>query len=690
MDVMRRKHVKRFSKTISLVLLVFTLIFALVGCATAPKQDLGEIVPSDVDVTVPAPEEPAPEEPAPEESAPAEEAPASEEQPVAEEEPVVEEEVAVTYVPVEKKYTLLGYELDVVAEKGKATITYPASIITESDIDTAAAAALVVYGSTYDLSGVYYDASQEGVLVVYYPEEWGMEELAVAEQVLMAELPAYVEYVVASYATPAEEEPAVEETAPVEEVAEEPAEELTYAGSISVFGYEADVKAYENIVEITYPSFITFDEIKAAAAAAYEAFPQYLEGSTLYVDTESATAVLTLAGVPSAADLSYAMDLVNSVLPAYVTAYLADNAEEIVTEVAEAVDEVAAEVEEKVAEIEEEGISATISLFGYEASITLKDDVITIDYPDFITVDEVKAAAAAAYEAYSDYLQGSVLTIDDGFATLKLSFKIGKDEFNYAVNLLESELSYYIATVLNLVTEDTTEETAEVETTEVAEVEETTPELYETSFTLFGQEVQIAAYGNTVGIIYPESITNAEVAAAAKAAYEAYSQYLDGSELTIDNGSAILTLGYSLTEDDFNYAVSLLQSEITYYLANMVVEDEKVEEVVETVTEVAQAISDALTQTTEEAPAEQPATEEPVVEEQPAAEEPVVEQPAAEPAKTETTTTTTTTEPAKTETTTTATAEPAKKSNTGLIVLIVVLVVVAAAAVVLFLKKKKN
>ena len=654
---------KRFSKTISLVLLVFTLIFALVGCATAKVDTSGITVSADTvaedttstEETTPV-EQPAPEEPAP-----------ADEKPVAEEQPVVEEEVAVTYVPVEKKYTLLGYELDVVAEKGKATITYPASIITESDIDTAAAAALVVYGSTYDLSGVYYDASQEGVLVVYYPEEWGMEELAVAEQVLMAELPAYVEYVVASYTTPAEEEPAVEE------VAEEPAEELSYAGSISVFGYEADVKAYENIVEITYPSFITFDEIKAAAAAAYEAFPQYLEGSTLYVDTESATAVLTLAGVPSAADLSYAMDLVNSVLPAYVTAYLADNAEEIVTE-----------VEEKIDEIEEEGISATISLFGYEASITLKDDVITIDYPDFITVDEVKAAAAAAYEAYSDYLQGSVLTIDDGFATLKLSFKIGKDEFNYAVNLLESELSYYIATVLNLVTEDTTEET-----TEVAEVEETTPELYETSFTLFGQEVQIAAYGNTVGIIYPESITNAEVAAAAKAAYEAYSQYLDGSELTIDNGSAILTLGYDLTEDDFNYAVSLLQSEITYYLANLVVEDEKVEEAVETVTEVAQAISDALTQTTEEAPAEQPATEEPVVEEQPAVEEPVVEQPAAEePAKTETTTTT---EPAKTETTTTtATAEPAKKSNTGLIVLIVVLVVVAAAAVVLFLKKKKN
>ncbi len=674
---------KRFSKTISLVLLVFTLIFALVGCATAKVDTSGIIIEDTISEETATTQEETTSSTegttsSTEGTTSSTEGTTSE---VTASEEKVDEEVAVKYIPVENTYELFGYQLKVVADKGQATITYPASIITKSDIDTAAAAALAAYGSIYDLSNVKYDATQEGVLVVYYPEEWGVEEFAIAEQVLFAELPAYVQAVVASYATPAEE-PVVEE-------------ELGFTRTINVFGYEATVEAYENLIEIKYPSFITYDEIKAAAAVAYQAYPQYLEGSTLYVDSAASTAVVTLAGVPSVEDFNYAVDIVEVALPAYVASLFVDKVDEVI----ETVDAVIEEVEETAKQINEEGLSASISLFGYEASITLKNDIITIDYPDFISVDEIKAAAAAAYQAYSQYLQGSELVIDDGFATLKLAFKIGEDEFNYAVNLLESELSYYIATVLG-VTEETTEAVEEV----VETVAEVVPELYETTLSLYGQEVQIVAYGNTVGFVYPEAITNAEVAAAAKAAYEAYSQYLDGSALTIDNGTAVLTLAYNLTEDDFNYAVSLLEDELSYYVASLFTEEaeEKVEDVVETVTEVAQAISEAVTKATEEAPAEQPAAEEqaPVVEEQPAAEAPATEAPAteapateapateapaAEPAKTETT------KPAETKTETTApAATPAKKSNTGIIILIVVLVAVAAAAVVLFLKKKKN
>ena len=610
---------KRFSKTISLVLLVFTMIFALAGCSTAPKQDLGDIVPADV---------PAPVQ---------EETPVAEE-PVAEE--PVAEEVAVTYVPVEKKYTLFGYELTVVADKGKATITYPASIISEADIAAAAKAAYTAFSGVYDLSEVYYEA-KDGVLTIYYPEAWGVEELATAESVVMAQLPAYVESVIASLTTE------VEET--VTEASEEEEKQLTYEATVSAFGYDINLEAYENVIEITYPSFITFDEIKAAAAAAYEAYPEYLEGSTLYVDSENATAVLTLAAAPSNEDLSYVVSVLDVALPAYVASLFPEEA-----------------VEEALEPIE---LSASISLFGYEASITLKDDVITIDYPDFISVDEVKAAAAAAYQSYSQYLEGSELTIDDGYATLKLAFKLNEDEFYYAVNLLQSELSYYVAYVLG-VTEETTEEATEVAT-----------EVLESAITFLGQNVSIVAEGNTVTITYPAIITNAEVAAAARAAYEAYSQYLDGSALTIDNGTAVLTLAYDLTADDFNYAKDLLQSQLNSYVASLT--ETKAEEAVETVTEVAQAVTEAVTKATEEAPAEQPATEAPAAEETKPVE-----------TKTETTkpaeTKTETTKPAETKTETTTAAEPAKKSNTGLIVLIVVLVVVAAAAVVLFLKKKKN
>ena len=595
---------KRFSKTISLVLLVFTMIFALAGCSTAPKQDLGDIVIA---------------EPVAEPAAETATEPVVEPSGEPEVEPVVE---AVKYVPVEKKYTLFTEgDITVVADKGKATITYPAQYITEDDIDAAALAAYEGFSSIYDLSEVYYEV-EDGVLTIYYPESWGVEELAVAEKAVMDVLPAYVEAVLAS-ATTAEIETSAE-----------------YAATISVYGYDFNIEAYENVIEITYPSFITYDEIKAAAEAAYEAYSDYLEGSVLYVDSANATAVLTLAATPSNEDLSYVVSVLDVALPAYIASVYPEAVEPL-------------------------ELSASISLFGYEASITLKDDVITIDYPDFISEDEVKAAAAAAYEAYSQYLEGSELTIDDGYSTLKLAFKINEEEFDYAVDLLQSELSYYVAYVLG-VTEETVEEV---------------PEVLESAITFLGQNVSIVAEGNTITITYPAVITNAEVAAVARAAYEAYSQYLDGSALTIDNGTAVLTLAYDLTSDDFNYALGLLQGELDSYVAS--VTETTVDEVVETVTEVAEAISEAVTSTTEEAPAEQPAEEKPATEEKPAETKTETE---TKPAETKTETTETKTE----TTTTTATAEPAKKSNAGLIVLIVVLVVVAAAAVVLFLKKKKN
>ena len=541
---------KRFSKAISLALLVFTMIFALAGCSTAPKQDLGDIVVAEVPAAEPVKEEAPVAEPAKEEA------------------PAVE---------------------------------------------------------------------------------------------------------------PAEETAEVAEAPVVEEAEEELKSEIT----VNVFGYDATFKIYENVIEITYPNFVTFDEVKAAAEVAYQTYPEYFKDSTLYVDSAAGTAVLTLASAPSLEDFNYAMKIVDSVLPSYVASVLG------------------LEVENVVESIEEEGLSASISLFGYEASITMKDDIITIDYPDFISVDEVKAAAAAAYAAYKDYLEGAELVIDDGYATLKLAFKLGKEDFYYAVNLLESELSYYIAEVLGV---------ADTATEAATEVVEAAPAVFESIFSFFNQEVEIVAEGNTVTFTYPATITNAEVATAAKAAYEAYSQYLDGSELTIDNGKAVLTLGYDLTEADFDYAVALLKSELTAYVASLI-EDKVSEEAVDAITDAAKAISDALTskeETTEEAPATEPAKEETKEEapaEEPAKEETKEEAPATEPAKEETKEEAPATEPAKEETktetktetttqpaatTTTATAEPAKKSNAGVIVLIVVLVAVAAAAVVLFLKKKKN
>ena len=358
-DFVRRKHVKRFSTTICLALLVVAMTFTLAGCKS-PKQDVGDIV-----ITAPETETPVVEEPAPtvEEPAPVEESPAVE---AKEEAPVVEEpktEVAVVYKPVAKKYTFAGYELTVVADKGRAVISYP-SIIAKADIDAAAQAAVAAYGKAYDLSGVYYDVNEkEHVLTVYYPESWGMEELALAEQIIMKELPGYA---AAAYAAlqPAKEETPVEE----EIVAEEVVEPAFYTRDIELYGYKASIIATGNKVGIEYPSFVTTAEVRAAAEAVYAAYGQYLQGSTLDIYDGDGFAILTLAYDLTEADFNYAADLVEAQLPAYVQSLFAQApAEEEPAEVEEvavvaeapaveetpAVEEPAPVVEEQPAKTEE-------------------------------------------------------------------------------------------------------------------------------------------------------------------------------------------------------------------------------------------------------------------------------------------------------------------------------------------------
>ena len=321
---------KRFSTTICLALLVVAMTFTLAGCKS-PKQDVGDIVITAPETETPVAEEPAPveevkeeapvvEEPAPtvEEPAPVEEAPAEE---VKEEAPVVEEpkaEVAVVYKPVAKKYTFAGYELTVIADKGRAVISYP-SIIAKADIDAAAQAAVAAYGKAYDLSGVYYDVNEmDHVLTVYYPESWGMGELALAEQIIMKELPGYA---AAAYAAlqPAKEETPVEE----EIVAEEVVEPAFYTRDIELYGYKASIIATGNKVGIEYPSFVTTAEVRAAAEAVYAAYGQYLQGSTLDIYDGDGFAILTLAYDLTEADFNYAADLVEAQLPAYVQSLFA-------------------------------------------------------------------------------------------------------------------------------------------------------------------------------------------------------------------------------------------------------------------------------------------------------------------------------------------------------------------------------
>ncbi len=469
---------KRFSTTICLALLVVAMTFTLAGCKS-PKQDVGDIVITAPETETPVVEEPAPveevkeetpvvEEPAPtvEEPAPVEEAPAVE---AKEEAPVVEEpkaEVAVVYKPVAKKYTFAGYELTVIADKGRAVISYP-SIIAKADIDAAAQAAVAAYGKAYDLSGVYYDVNEmDHVLTVYYPESWGMEELALAEQIVMNDLPGYAAAAYAALQPAKEEAPVEEEIVAVEEPEAEIAVVYSPVSQKYTFaGYELSVVADKGYAVISYPSIIAKADIDAAAQAAVAAYGKAYDLSGVYYDVNEKEHVLTVYYPESwgMEELALAEQIIMKELPGYAAAaYAALQPAKEETPVEEEI--VAEEV------VEPAFYTRDIELYGYKASIIATGNKVGIEYPSFVTTAEVRAAAEAVYAAYGQYLQGSTLDIydGDGFAILTLAYDLTEADFNYAADLVEAQLPAYVQSLFAQAPAE--EEPAEVE--EVAVVAE--------------------------------------------------------------------------------------------------------------------------------------------------------------------------------------------------------------------------
>ena len=450
----------RFSKSVLLTILVITMAFALVGCKTAEvtaEPEVVEVATPAVEETTPVAEAPAAETAPAAEAAPAvEEAPAAETAVAEEAAPAVEAEPALE--PIVQKYVLLGEEVTVIADVGRAEIYYPA-IITYEDGLAALAYATENYGAY--LEGVTYEL-HDGYIVLNDPETWGPAEFQVAAEAVQA----YVAQVLGTTMEPVEETAAVE-VAEAEKIVKE----------ISLYGYTATIEYADKVATITYPSFITNEEVIAAAQAAYAAYSAYLQGTSLVVD--NGTAVMTFQSDVSEADLDAVATILQAELPAYVAAVLGG---------VPAAAEAAAEAEaEAVAEAVAEPIVKTINLLGYEATIEYADKVATITYPSFITNAEVAQAAKAAYASFSKYLEGTELSINNGTAVLTFPQEITEADVDYAVALLEAQLPAYVATLfpaeepaeVAVVAEAPAAETAAVEeapaATETAAAETTAP-----------------------------------------------------------------------------------------------------------------------------------------------------------------------------------------------------------------------
>ena len=247
--------------------------------------------------------------------------------------------------------------------------------------------------------------------------------------------PVVVEPAPAPAAEPAPAPAAEPAPAPVvEEPAPEPAKAEALVLNISFAGYSASIEAYDGYAYISYPSFVTADELYAAAAAAYNAYGAYLKDVTVAV-TAPGQATLTYPEGYTVADFDFAKGIISTALPAYISSLFAIPAEEVVVE------------EVVVAPAAPAPITKTIDILGYQATFAFTGDAVEITYPAFITNSEVADAAKAAYAAYSQYLQGTALTIDNGTAVLTFPVELSEGDFEFAVAMIEKELPGYAMAV---------------------------------------------------------------------------------------------------------------------------------------------------------------------------------------------------------------------------------------------------
>jgi hypothetical protein len=263
-----------------------------------------------------------------------------------------------------------------------------------------------------------------------------------------------------------------------------------------------------------------------------------------------------------------------------------ETTEEVVTE-PEAETEV-----ETVAETTEEAagpLTKTFTYAGYEATVTAYIGQAVVEYPAFVTAQELYDAAQAAYNAYSNYLSDVYIqVVEDGKAIVTYPETYGVDEFNFAMDILEKEIPYYIATLFGLPVEEAPEvetETAETVEAQPAEIEinsEPAEPVTTTvivpltkTFSYAGYEATITANIGQATIEYPAFVTAQEIYDAATAAYNAYPSYLSDVYIqVVEDGKAVVTYPETYGQAEFNLAVSLIEKELPSYIASLFAEEE--------------------------------------------------------------------------------------------------------------------
>ncbi len=400
-----------------------------------------------------------------------------------------------------------------------------------------------------------------------YPSDMTSADFETAISILEGELPAYIESLTTAYPaqesvpstetveeettiivtddqtsteTSTEEEEKKTEKVPkenetvakteTEENKHQEQEAVTTEAPLGAQVWYLDIKAYTGYAYITYQAFITDSEIAAACAAAYEKYPQYLDGVNV-IPVEDGRLMLTYPSDMTSADFEAAISILEAELPAYINSLTTASSVKESEPTSETVEKEQKEVtvpeeqkevtvtddqtstsetsneehvpspaeeekktedvqeaSERVTETEETAIEEPLEAQVWYLDIEAYTGYAYITYPAFVTDSEIAAACAVAYEKYPQYLDGvNVIPVEDGRLMLTYHSDMTSADFETAISILEAELPAYIASLTTTSPVEESEPTSETVKEEVATVivtEEKAPTETSTSITI--------------------------------------------------------------------------------------------------------------------------------------------------------------------------------------------------------------
>lgn len=193
-----------------------------------------------------------------------------------------------------------GLTVTIEATSGKARITYP-SFITEEEVSGAFAAAAQAYPEL--TKGVTYEFGEKGTIYVNYPAEYGEDEFNLVADMMRKDLPVYIDTLLAYYA--AQEKAA--QLAAIKPLVKE----FIYRG------FDATVTAYVGEGYVTYPPYVTDEELGACAAALVQLHPAEFSAIRYSVQGPG-VAEISYPETYGEAEFKLLTDIVDNELRAYI------------------------------------------------------------------------------------------------------------------------------------------------------------------------------------------------------------------------------------------------------------------------------------------------------------------------------------------------------------------------------------